>query len=332
MNEGQARCVYTFPLRTLQGCNDLVWPDGKGSFALDSATAPTVEELLTWDDQFDWSAGVLIRTVRAARHASSHAKASAPRSPAAGATHAGPGCAMVNGPHCLLELASGGEGREPFGFNWTAPASPLDHPWTHFSSEELGTRTLESAHPASRRAIPGGGYVVGFIPFMSDVLLPEQRGPAWQVIDFRNHTSRGFHGRCVADSSHDCEPRFHCVRLTWNGAHLHQLCDPGDAAGRTTGVVRAAVEELWNDLKRGHFLDAESRALVISLQVDVNALALSSYSTLTFELTGSGAVLPAVTTSIAPARVDEALVYAPRSLQPAHAIMFVFMLAVLVNG
>ena len=53
------------------------------------------------------------------------------------------------------------------------------------------------------------------------------------------------HGMCTACTQ---APRYFCVRLVWNGDFIHQLCDPNDAAGRTTGRVRAAVEELWNDL------------------------------------------------------------------------------------
>ena len=56
-------------------------------------------------------------------------------------------------------------------------------------------------------------------------------------------------------------PRYFCVRLSFNGAWIHQLCDPNDGDGRTTGVVRAATEELWNDLKRAHFIDIATRAV-----------------------------------------------------------------------
>ena len=49
-----------------------------------------------------------------------------------------------------------------------------------------------------------------------------------------------------------------------------QVCDPTtnrrDGSGRMTGVVRAAVENMWNDLKRGHYLDSRSRVLTITLQ------------------------------------------------------------------
>ena len=53
---------------------------------------------------------------------------------------------------------------------------------------------------------------------------------------------------------------YFCVRLSWNGDHIHQLCDPnvgGMLGGRTTGLVRAATEEFWNDLKRAHFIDSQ---------------------------------------------------------------------------
>ena len=98
---------------------------------------------------------------------------------------------------------------------------------------------------------------------------------AGEVINFVEHVSSGFYGdlgRCTpGGGEHDCTKRYMCVRITWNGQHMHQLCDPGDERGRITGVVRAAVEELWNDLRRAHFLDAQSRALSITLQVAVSS-------------------------------------------------------------
>jgi hypothetical protein len=48
------------------------------------------------------------------------------------------------------------------------------------------------------------------------------------------------------------------VRLSFNGEFIHQICDPGDEKGRITGVVRAAVEELWNDLKRASWVTESS--------------------------------------------------------------------------
>ena len=53
---------------------------------------------------------------------------------------------------------------------------PLDKPFDYISGEQLGSRGIHSSHVASMRVLPAGGFVVGFIPFFSDVLLPEQRG------------------------------------------------------------------------------------------------------------------------------------------------------------
>ena len=52
-------------------------------------------------------------------------------------------------------------------------------------------------------------------------------------------------GRRAAEAASARTARYSCVRLSWNGEWLHQLCDPngsGAQAGRTTGVVRAAIE------------------------------------------------------------------------------------------
>ena len=68
---------------------------------------------------------------------------------------------------------------------------------------------------------------------------------------------------------------FFCIRLSPNGRDCRQLCDPTDVGwaeqlrgqrGRNMGVVRAAVEGWWNDLKRGHFIDVQTRVLTIQLQ------------------------------------------------------------------
>ena len=88
------------------------------------------------------------------------------------------------------------------------------------------------------------------VPFVSDTLLPEQRGEADAVVDYRAHNLNRTNG-------HERAANYLCVRLSWNGVHIHQLCDPNDAAGRTTGVVRAAVENFFHDLKRAHFIDAQ---------------------------------------------------------------------------
>ena len=43
-----------------------------------------------------------------------------------------------------------------------------------------------------------------------------------------------------------------------------------NSAARTTGVVRAAVEAWWNDLKRGHFIDLRTRLIQITFPLRNN--------------------------------------------------------------
>ena len=72
-------------------------------------------------------------------------------------------------------------------------------------------------------------------------------------------------------------PRYYCLRTSFNGNHVEQLCDPGsngDGTGVNTGRVRASVEQLWNDLRRGHFLDTRSRLLTITMQLRSNHIGL----------------------------------------------------------
>ena len=91
-------------------------------------------------------------------------------------------------------------------------------------------------------------------------------------------------------------PRYYCVRTSLNSRDVKQLCDPttrpDDGSGQMTGVVRAAVEEFWNELKRLHFLDSTSRTLVITLQLKSNHVGVRYRMTLMFELTALGAILP----------------------------------------
>ena len=75
-----------------------------------------------------------------------------------------------------------------------------------------------------------------------------------------------------------------------DGEFVHQLCDPNDAEGRTTGVVRAAVEEFWNDLKRAHWIDAATRSVTLTMVVASNSVGASMRYRLNFEFPTSGHV------------------------------------------
>ena len=101
----------------------------------------------------------------------------------------------------------------------------------------------------SFRTFDTGGFVAVILPFISTRFLPEERGTSDAVTDFRKFAvSRTAHGNAAAADGAGAggTPTHHCVRLSWNGEHIHQICDPNDpTSGRTTGVVRAAVEEFF---------------------------------------------------------------------------------------
>lgn len=119
----------------------------------------------------------------------------------------------------------------PFGYNWTHPTSPLTHPWRFFSAEDLGANPagVNSAALSSFREFESGGYVAVVLPFLSTTYLPEQRGSHEHVTDFRQYSiTRRSDVVPGATPEGRGVPRYLCVRLSWNGEHIHQLCDPND--------------------------------------------------------------------------------------------------------
>ena len=136
------------------------------------------------------------------------------------------------------------------------------------------------------REYDASGFVAVAIPFFSDTYLSYEEGEAGSITDYKNSYVTTENGRTA---------RFYCVRVSHNGRHMKQLCDPGaDGAGAEpyTGAVRATVEEWWNDLKRGHFLDANTRLMTTTLQLKSNNMGIRYRITLMFELTSLGAILP----------------------------------------
>ena len=57
-------------------------------------------------------------------------------------------------------------------------------------------------------------------------------------------------------------------------------------------MIRAAIEGWWNDLKRGHFLDVQTRVLTMQLQCKSNNIGIRNRMTILFEFTSPGGVLP----------------------------------------
>ena len=279
------------------GCNDDVWPDGDGVFSGEGGTAWTIEELVERMNQFDWTEGVLISTSRVQSRPASDCR----------------GAATIGG-RCYPELSPNNfqfEDTVPFGHNWTADGESLTNPFRYTSAAEAGTDPagVVSANPASYRSYPPGGFLSIVLPFFSEVWLPDERGTHTEVTDYRlHHVTKYTVGRT---------PRFFCVRLVWNAEYISQLCDPNDGGplNRTTGRVRAAVEEFWNDLKRAHFLDHQTRAMTITWVFSTNHASVRSQVTFMFEIASTGAVL---TSYGLDARVDN-----PELLEATRTFVFI---------
>ena len=260
----------------------VLWPGLLGNYAVDE---PTVQEVLDQFNADDWSEGMMIRQNRV----------KPTKADACGVELLG-----ANGV-CLSELDrwTGTQDTAPFGYNWTHPDEPISNPFLFHSASWLGTDPdgQASADPASLRVTPAGGYVTIILPFFSDVFLPEQRGK-YNEIDrdaFEKHRVippplRSVLGK--GDNKADRVARYFCVRLSWNTEQIHQICDPNDANNRTTGVVRMAIEEFWNDLKRAHYIDEHTRSVTITMAVSSNNLGVRSRATMLFETPSTGSVLP----------------------------------------
>jgi hypothetical protein len=225
-----------------------------------------VSELVERMDQFDWTEGIIIRQSRA---------------------NASQGCATRTLGECYHELGRGDGSTASFGYNWTDPEAEPRHPFVYHTVSELGSNPngLLSASIPSMRTYDSSGFVAVVIPFFSNIYLQPESGESDQVTDFRDTYVNATNGRTA---------KYYCVRLSPNGRHIKQLCDPGsngDGTGAMTGVVRAAVEELWNDLKRGHFIDSRTRVVTLTLQLKSNAVGVAYRISLMFELATLGTVL-----------------------------------------
>ena len=93
-------------------------------------------------------------------------------------------------------------------------------------------------------------------------------------------------------------PRYFCVRLSWDAEHVHQLCDPNDpnSNNRTTGIVRGATVEFWNDMRRAQYVDPATRMLEVRIPISSNPAGVRSTARLMFEFTSTGGLLPSYET------------------------------------
>uniref|UniRef100_A0A7S2BTN0 Polycystin cation channel PKD1/PKD2 domain-containing protein n=1 Tax=Haptolina brevifila TaxID=156173 RepID=A0A7S2BTN0_9EUKA len=248
-------------------CVDEVWPDGDASFHLVDATPYDVSELVERMDLMDWTEGIIIRQSRAA-------PTKCDNTPTLGV--------------CYPELLQGEGNQAAYGHNWTNPTQPPLHPYTFLTTDDLGSNPdgQISASIPSMRPYDTSGYVAVVIPFFSDTYLEPEEGPAANVTDYR---------LTYVNTTNGKQAKYYCVRLSPNGLHVKQLCDAGtggNGTGRLLGTVRSAIEEMWNDLKRGHYIDAKTRVMTITLQLRANHVGVRYRMTMMLEFTALGAILP----------------------------------------
>ena len=93
-----------------------------------------------------------------------------------------------------------------------------------------------------------------------------------------------------AKVDNDRPPRYYCARYTTNGYHYVQKCNPDP--DRNSGVTRQMMVDLLDFLKKGHWIDKQTRLVSITLQVRSNNGGMRSVTRFMFELTQMAAVLP----------------------------------------
>eukprot|EP00966_Prymnesium_polylepis_P335696 7391030-Prymnesium_polylepis.1 len=252
--------------RATSTCNPHAWPDLQ-------QTPYSVGSILTAMDTLDWSAGIQIRQQRVR---------SLETTTMPGVDN--PCEAAFVGDFCLPELGKPTTYEtQPFGFNFTHPYTALDAPFRWLSREQLGAQPETSTR--RERSYDSSGYVAVILPFFSNVLLPEQRGTADTVIDYRLHYANRFDDR---------EARYFCVRLSWNGDLLHQVCDPVPSQHNrsTVSVVRLAVDEFWESLQRAHFIDANTRVVSVIAPLRSNHFGLRAQLSMVVEFSSTFFVQP----------------------------------------
>tara|TARA_B110001452_G_scaffold131494_1_gene109250 strand:- start:2159 stop:2980 length:822 start_codon:yes stop_codon:yes gene_type:complete len=194
------------------------------------------------------------------------------------------------------DSGTGSHDRTPFGYNWTRPNEPLTHPFMYWTSDQLGSNVAGQASASAEIAfasIPTDGHAQFVIPFFSDVWLPEERGPWDQVTDYRLYAYNV-----------SLAPIYYCVRMSWNGVHIRQLCDPNDGYGRTTGKVPGCVLEFWNEMKRAHYIDAQTRSILVTMPLRNNNAGVRFRLSMLFHVTSTGGILPSYDIESRPDAID----------------------------
>ena len=238
------------------------WPDGDGPFSLQGATPLSTADVVDDTNSFSFEDGILLKQVRA------ESIAFADRACFAGHT-----CYDDNDNPIFTE---GGD-RGAYGYG-----EARGH-FVWWSTEELGANPAGqfSAAPVSLRSWTGDGYIAAFVPFFSDTYLPPQNGTAAEVADHRLTIATRHNGRT---------PTYYCARYTTNGHHVVQRCNPNPAAN--DGVVRGMFVEMLDFLKKGHWIDARSRMVTITMQTHNHNGGIRFQTAYMFEITSQRSVLP----------------------------------------
>ena len=286
--------------------DNVLWPALLKDRQPDDSAYLTPSEIASEMDRFDWSAGVSFVQLRAKREPASNCGAVdyAAKLNMYREAHTRAGIefnsaeAQTRHSDCIPNFdfqmstlmdttmsrdAYARVDKDPFGINST-DHQLLSEPFQFYDAAALG------ANPEGQRSgsvdinfgrIPAGGHASYVIPFFSSKWLPEEKGDWTEVTDYRLH---------AADAS--TTPGYYCVRISWNGAHIHQACDPNDSNGRTTGFCTDLVRDFWTQMKSARYLDAQTRALTITLPLRNNNVGLRMRLAMVFQVTSSGAVLP----------------------------------------
>ena len=242
------------------------WPDGSGYHNLVNATPMSVSDVVDADNVVSFTQGIVFKQSRA--------------EPIPGticfANHTCYGDGAV-----VDDFGDGGD-KNSFGrrVDDISLAAADFHYW---SANNLGANPAgtASASQLSYRNFPSGGFIAIFLPFFSDTYLEDQEGTFDQVRDHRHHEATPSNGKY---------PRYYCARSTYNGWHITQRCNP--IAGQNDFVVRTMFEEMLVKMKRGHWIDHQTRLVSVTMQLKNNNAGVRFVARYMFELTQMGAVLP----------------------------------------
>ena len=209
----------------------------------------------------------------------------------------------------LTPRARYGVAREPFGFNWThriAARAPMEVLHAERARRQPGGTDPAAAPPAatpSRPSTRAASSLYSCFRLLSlCTLLPEERGTVPSSPTFAS--TRSPHPAATFDTATDFRKSpsmtatrrtrtYFCVRLSWNGEHIHQLCDPNDptaAARRAWCARRSRSSSTTSSAPTSS--TGKTRAVTLTLPLRSNHLAVRSRVTLMVEQTATGAVLP----------------------------------------